>query len=133
MRLAPQIMALGSTLTWLGDEVDKSHHLAYRNGMLFCLSCASHSIYKMRNLALPCRLKPLNPIDRRRLRFMLDGRSPTGVEMTSTLEHSVPDYLQGFVDEDESDFSTSTTVAACAQPEPVAIRDPLPCEGWGLS
>ena len=64
---------------------------------------------------------------------MLEGRSPTGVEMSTTLEHSVPDYLQGFVDEDESDFSTSTTVAASAQPEPTATRDPLPWEGWGFS
>jgi len=71
-------------------------------------------------------MKPLNPIDRRRLRFMLEGRSPTGVEMSTTLEHSVPDYLQGFVDEDESDFSTSTTVAASAQPEPRLYGTPSP-------
>ena len=103
---APQIMALGSTLTWLGHEVHKSHHLAYRNGMLFCLRCASHSIYKVRNLALPCRMKPLHPIDRRRLKYMLEGRSPTGEEMRANLEHSVPDYLRHFVDEDESDLTT---------------------------
>ena len=42
---------------------------------------------------------------------MLDGKSPKGEMMSTTLEHQVPDYLKAFVDEDESDFSTSTTAA----------------------
>ena len=54
-------------------------------------------------------MKPLNPIDRKRLKYMLEGKSPTGEEMSTTLEHQVPEYLADFVDEEESDFSNSTT------------------------
>ena len=41
---------------------------------------------------------------------MLEGKSPTGEEMSTTLEHQVPEYLADFVDEEESDFTNSTTI-----------------------